>query len=142
MPHTTGSVVISASPSNITIGQSGTYRVVADTLGDPGLNWRLGYASSPWVDSETLVSAAKSKATFPFECDVYGTSIADLISKIAALRTALSQFSYTVTVTIGGSSVAYSADPGTLSKKGGTWQDDRLGFLAQRLAISIPVDPE
>jgi hypothetical protein len=141
MPHTTASVVISGT-SPVTMGQSGTYRVVADTLGDPGLNWRYGYASSPWVDSETLVHAVKAKAQLNFECDVYGTTHADLVTKITTLRTALSQFTYTVTVTIGGSAVAYSADPGTLAKKGGTWQDDRLGFLSQRLALSIPVNPE
>jgi hypothetical protein len=142
MPHTVASVVITATPSNLTLGQSGTYAVVADTLGDPGLNWRYGYATSPWVDSQLLTSAVKDKATLNFEVDVTGTTIANLVANITALRTALSQFTYTTTVTVGGQSVAYTCDPGRLSKKGGTWQDERLAHITQRLAVSIPVNPE
>jgi len=120
MAHTAASVVLSESSlSDVTFGQSGDFVIVADTLGDPGLNWRYGYVSSPWVDSELLTSAVKAKATLAFEVDVSGSDIAALVSNIATVRTMLSQFAYTATVTVGGEAVAYSCDPGRLSKKGG-----------------------
>jgi hypothetical protein len=143
MPTQTASVTIAATPSNVVLGQTGNYRIVADTLGDPGQKWRHGSASSPWVDGELLVWAAKAQGTLAFEVDVYGTNMSTLVANITTLRTALAQFNYTTTVVVGGQSVAYAGCwPGTLVKKGGTWQDERLGFLSQRLAVSIPVPPE
>jgi len=136
----TVSVVISGA-SGVTLSSANGYKVQYEGLGQPSIRWRRGYASSPWTDGATAVSAVKDQAVLDMRVLVEGTSAANLRTRIDALTDAVSQFTYTVTVTINSQAEVWTADPGDWSLDSESWQPSLVGEHKQIVNVSIPVYP-
>jgi hypothetical protein len=138
------SIVISATPSSITVNDtlpSLGYYIDGAGLGDPLRQWRRGYAQSPWVDGKTLVSAVLDQGSLPLAVWVNGSSASTVKTRIDSLAAAVAQFTYTVTVTIGGSADVWTADPADWSLDGQQWNGPALAAYWQRVNLAIPVYP-
>jgi hypothetical protein len=141
---TTASVSISRpSGGPLVIGSAGeadTWALDREGLGDPDMNQRLGYApDSSAIHGKELLSASLDQTSIPLKVHVYGTDSADLRANRDALTAALSQFSYTTTVTVDGVSQIWSCDPASWSP--GLVKVEQVSSFRQLLSITIPVFP-
>lgn len=122
------------------IASSAQFFVPVDGISTPDLSWRLTYApDSAWIPSKQLMSAVLESSSLPMTVVVRGESAAHLATLKAELAAAVSQFTYTTTVTVDGQAQAWSCDPtypqwGALSSG---WSEK---FMA-RAALVIPVSP-
>jgi hypothetical protein len=142
MTPPTVSVVISQSPSNLTLSEANGYKVLYRGLGHPSGAWRRGYASSPWVDGQLLTSAVLDQATLDLQVLVSASTASILRTRITAMHTAVSQFTYTVTVTLNSVANIWTADPADWSLDGGSWETPLLSRHMQRVNLAIPVYPK
>lgn len=114
-----------------------------DGIGHPSRTVRRGYASSPWIDGDTLVSSRLEHAALRISPWVYGSTQAQLDDRLDELDTAVGQFTYTVSVQIATGTIRiWTADPADVSLRDETW-DARHAFGAyrQRVSLLIPVHP-
>lgn len=141
MPAPTVSVVISQTPTNLTLSAANGYKVVYNGLGQPSGLWRRGYASSPWVDGATLTSAALEQSVLNLAVWVSADTASSLRTRIDNLTAAVSQFTYTVTVTLNSQAETWTADPADWALDGERWQGSFLARHMQRVNLAIPVYP-
>lgn len=117
-----------------------TYCVTPEGLGDPEMVWRFGVMpNSDSVHGREITSAALEQSALNLEVIITGSSASNLRANRVALTNALSQFSYTTTVTVDGVAQVWSCDPGNWSQ--GAVRYSHQNALLQVLTISIPVHP-
>lgn len=128
-----GALSIGDSPSD-------TYCVTPEGLGDPQMAWR--FAVMPSADSvhgREVTSAALETSTLNLEIVITGSSASNLRANRVALTNALSQFTYTTTVTVDGVAQVWTCDPGNWSQ--GAVRYAHQDALVQVLTVTIPVHP-
>jgi hypothetical protein len=115
-----------------------------DGIGHPARTHRRGYAGSPWIDGETLVSARLEHAALRISPWVYGSTQAGLDNRLDEIDDAVGQFTYTVTTQIGTGTIrVWQADPGDVTLREETWDARHaIGAFRQRVNILIPVHPD
>lgn len=132
----------SLSLSALDIGDSpgDTYCLTPEGLGEPEMTWRLGaMPDSASIHGREYISAALDESSLPLEIVVSGTSAANLATNKAALTTALSQFSYSVTVTVDSLAKVWLCGPANWSI--GAVQHSHQVELVQVVRFTIPVYP-
>src|SRR5690349_11923378 len=118
-----------------------TYQIAQDGLGDPGITWRkLTMPDSNDVHGSEYVAAVKEQSSIPLTIIVKASSSAALKTARDALFDALSQFAYTVTVTVDGVAEAWAAGPADWSRST-TVQPGQVAQFFTVLTITIPVYP-
>jgi hypothetical protein len=142
---------MTALSQSLTVSQAGGDFVATNVIGDPyilpekGLAYpdfevRLGYLpDNPDVAGSSPNSATLGVGTLPLQIAVTGTSSADLQTKRRALEAAFGQFSYTVTIEVGGQTETYDAFM-AWPKWGAVDSGDAAKFLALA-TLSVPVNP-
>lgn len=109
-------------------------------LGRPGFSFRKEFApESSWVAGRQPLSAVLDVSELPVQVYARGASTAALEATMATLEAAVSQWSYTVTLTIDGVAHSYSAEC-TWPQWGPVDSGEVRAHLA-RAALSIPVNP-
>ena len=120
----------------------GTYYIDKAGLGRPGRTPRETLAAaSPFVHGNLRTAVVWDEATLPLTVRVQSDSSADLATAVGALEAALSQFVYTVTVTVDGVARAWTAYPATWNTTDALVDVERVRNHFEDLAISIPVYP-
>ena len=118
-----------------------TYQIGQDGLGRPGRTWRMGsMPDSQDVHGTEYVSAVLEQTSVPLEVIVKAASSAALDAAVDALFDALSQFAYTVTVTVDGVAKSWSASPAMVTPKAPTGPAQVAQFF-EVFTITIPVYP-
>ena len=135
------SVVISRTPSNLTIDTTplSDFWLPENGLARPPRGWRRRYADDGLYHGSLLTQATLEQTTLPMRVNVHAASTAALEALQEELEDAVSQFTYTTTVTIDGVAKIWNSDPADLA-----WGDVDSGevkaFLVQA-ALTIPVYP-
>jgi hypothetical protein len=97
------------------------------------------YAQSRWVDGAYLTSSRTDLLALSTTIRVHGTTVADMINKVAALGSAVDAFGYTVTAAYnGGGSTVYTAMPASYAVE---YDPNSLRNLQVPVALTIPVQP-
>ena len=98
----------SLSPLLIT-DDGATYRLTQDGLGEPGITWRETLMpDSADVRGSELIAAVPERSSLPLEVIIMASSSAALRTARNALRDAVWQFSYPMTVTVDGQSETWA----------------------------------
>lgn len=109
--------------------------------GEPGFGFRYNYApDSDHVPGSALLSAVLEMSSLPVTIYARAASSAALATLRNEVAAAVSQFSYTVTLTVDGIASSFSADPVWPHWQ---WAEDS-GMVAAHMAstsLSIPVNP-
>lgn len=134
------SVLLSGSPA-VTIDDDGpTYRLTEDGVGRPGMSHRIVYApDSPYTHGSEKVSAAREQTSLPLRFKVFAASTAALEAACDVLEAALSQFTYTATVTEDGVSKIWNCDPASWSS--GLVDSGEVAAKIRTYTVTIPVHP-
>ena len=110
-----------------------------DGLTRPGKTWNRQTASSPFTHGSVTTRATLEQSSINLSVYAQGASTAALVALQDTLEAAVSQFAYTVTITVDGSAKAYTCDPGDVS-----WGDllapQARAFLS-RATLTIPCHP-
>jgi len=133
-----------AMGGNLIISSGSRSNPGSDVVGfGPGdLTWRLNEQKSPFIAGGMLVSAVKDTKTVNLSVRTWGSTIPDLLNRISVLCRAFEQFSYSLTVTINGSSLAYLCQPANYSSgNNGELEKHELGQKTQLTNFSIPTNP-
>jgi hypothetical protein len=118
-----------------------TYQIAQDGLGDPGITWRKStMPDSDDIHGSEYVAAAKEQTSIPLEVIVKAASSSALKTARDALFAALSQFTYTVTVTVDGVSDVWTAGPADWARSTAV-QPGQVAQFFTVLTITIPVYP-
>ena len=96
------------------------------------------YAESRWLDGGALVSTRDGLGSLDVVVQVWGTSLADTLTKVATLGSALGQYTYTVTASYSGGSAVYTAMPASYSV---SYDPNYLRNHMPVLTASIPRQP-
>ena len=109
----------------------------------PGLDFGIvsrdnSYAESRWLDGASLLSSRTGMRMVSASLQVWGTTIADVQTKVATLGSAIDAFTYTVTAVYSGGSAVYTACPASYSV---AWDRDFLRNNMAVMTMSIPVQP-
>lgn len=125
---------------------------IADTGTGPGYvltrsGWSNGmvenqntYADSRWVDGAALTSSKQAVVSMSLQVRAWGTSIADMVSRVNALGDALSQYSYTITETYaGGGSTVHTCMPAVSVNM--EYEPDLVAHYVAVVSASIPRQP-
>lgn len=112
-----------------------------DGIGRPDFSMRLGYApDSRWVPGKYLLDAVLEASSLPLAVQI------DRVANIAALQVArreleaaVSQFTYTLTLTVGGEDESWQADP--TWPAWGSLRHEYVDVLLDRAEIVIPLNP-
>ncbi len=83
----------------------------------------------------------KEESTLPLVVRIQSTTASGLSTAVTALETALWQFTYTVTVAVGGVSKVWTAYPATIGSIDGLVTPWRVADHYEDLTISIPIYP-
>ena len=133
---------LSLGALSIGTDRTGTYCLTINGLGDPEMVWRFGtMPNSDAIHGREVTSAALEQSSLALEVAVQGTTSSDLRTKRVALTTALSQFTYTVTVTVDGVAQTWACDPANWSVSGGTVPHAHQDQFVQVMTLTIPVHP-
>ena len=115
------------------------------TSGAVIIDWQPGdvepdneYAESAWLDGSSLARTRSGLITARLELRLYAASVSAVYTLQDSWRTALSQFSYTVTETFTGGSHVYNCCPAALSP---TLVGTQLRQGTLLLTASIPRQP-
>lgn len=106
------------------------------SVGVDGISWRRETVESRYQHGSMLLGAVMQNGTLSGTVRFLGAS---RHTTIASFVGALSQRSYTVTVTIEGRTQTYSCQPGDISR--GTYDKFQLMVDQQEYSFSIPVRP-
>lgn len=142
-----GSVSIdrtSLSLSALVIDTEGfnTYYVDQAGLGRVGRTPRETFATaSPWVNGQLRTAVVWDESSLTLTVRTQADSSSALDTAVSALEDALSQFTYTVTVTVDGVVKVWNAYPATWNSTDGLLAVERVRAFHEDLSISIPVDP-
>lgn len=118
----------------------GTYKLSAQGF-DPGsVTHRNEYATSPYVQGGLLVNSVRDLAQGGFVVDIYATSHADLQTRIADLKAAVSdQRTYDYYVVIEGQTYAWRCDRSDYAVG---WVHERLHALVVPFTVQFNRDPQ
>lgn len=117
-----------------------TYILPEGGLAYPDFEARLGYLpNNDDVPGGSLRAATLDVGSLPLSIIVNGTSTADLQTKRRALEAAFSQFTYTVTISVGGQTETYNAFM-AWPKWGAVDSGAAKAFLATA-TLTVPVNP-
>lgn len=112
------------------------------SFGPGDLTWRLNEQKSPFISGSMLVSAVKDTKTVLLGVRTWGSTVPDLMNRLAVLCRAFEQFSYTLTMTIDGSVLSYLCQPANYSSgNNGELDKYELGQKTQLTTFSIPTNP-
>jgi hypothetical protein len=115
-----------------------TYTVALDGLDVGAVAWRRETVTSPYVHGAFEVGAVKDLTTLGLRVEVRGTSASDLQTKLSTLLAAFTQSTYTFSVTVNGSSYAWTcfrADYGVVFDPG------RVLANQAQVSLQIPRQP-
>lgn len=129
---------LSLDPLELT--ETNGYIIDRDNFGAAGVSWERGLASAPDYHGDTLVRARKVNSTWAVQVRVVGTSASDAQTKLSALCDAMSQFSYTVTITEDGVGKVWDAEPADW-QVGGDIMLDSVQSHTYQLVLTVPVYP-
>ena len=119
---------------------AGDFWLPEDPFDEPEENYRLRYMpDSDDVHGKELVSAVLEHTSIPATVYTKAASAAALKANKAALRAALGQFAYSVTVNLDGATATYSADP--CGARWGTVDSGMVRAHIAKASVSIPVYP-
>lgn len=122
----------------ITITDSGATGYVLVSM-NPGQTIRDNtYATSRWVDGAALTSTRDEMTALDVVVQVWGSSLADSITKTDTLGSALGQYDYTVTAAYSGGSAVYTAVPASYSV---SYDPNYLRNFLTVVTASIPRQP-
>ena len=122
----------------ITITDSGSSGYVLVSL-DPGQTIRDNtYAESRWLSGAALTSTREDMTALSAVIQTWGTSLADTLTKVDTLGSALGQYAYTVTATYTGGSAVYTACPASYSV---SYDPNYLRNFLTVVTTSIPRQP-
>jgi len=111
-----------------------------DTVVSPQFSIRATYApASAYVAGNKLLAAVLDASVLPLVVYAQAASSSALATLQAELEAAVSQFSYTVTLTVDGVARSWQADPTWPN-----WGDVDSGMVAAKIArasFAIPVNP-
>ena len=97
------------------------------------------YAESRWLDGAALASSRTDIASLAMTVRVFGTSVPDVIAKVATIGTIINEFDYDVQVTYSaGGSVVYTAMPGSYAPE---YDPVLLRSNQALMSLTIPVQP-
>ena len=135
--------MISLSISNgtatpLTITDTGTTGYVLVALNPGGMLRDNAVATSRWLDGGALVSTRDEMATMEATIQTWGSSVSDVMTKVATLGSALGQWSYTVTASYSGGSAVYTAMPANYAV---SYDPDFLRNNVALVTASIPRQP-
>lgn len=134
----------SLSLGALTIGDNpgDAYCLTPTGLGDPEMVWRVAsMPDSASIHGREITAAALEVSSLPIEVVVSGSSAANLRANRVALTNAVSQFTYTTTVTVDGVAQVWLCEPGNWSVTGGVVRHAHQTELLQVLTVTIPVHP-
>lgn len=118
------------------------YMLMGDGLGRPAITWRLlPMPDSNDVHGTEYVAAVKEQSGLPLRVMVKADTAAALDSAVTALEDALSQFTYSVTVTVAGVSKVWSCSPASYGLDVGQVEFWKVQQNYEVLTITIPVYP-
>lgn len=133
---------LSASPLVISnVVSAGDYHLPEEAVDGlrPDFKMRRTYADdSPWVGGRQLLAAVSDASTLPLTFYAHASTQALLEAAITAAEAAFSQFVYTLTLTVGGQTRSWSAEPELP-----TWSADS-GMVRAKLirgSVVIPLNP-
>jgi len=92
---------------------SGPYQLSAEAFLDEQVQWRRQEVASPFVEGTWLVNAVRDNATTQIVIWVRGTSSAEVVAAVQALKDTFSQINYGVEFTVNGAKQffqCYAAD--------------------------------
>ncbi len=95
----------------ITGGSKSTPGYDIQSFNTGALSWRKITTHSPFVHGEQLVHAVKDVKTVELSIVVFGSTAADLHSRIATLARAFEQFTYQLSVTMDSVEYRYTCEP-------------------------------
>lgn len=125
--------------SGLTLTDDFTQTLWIDTIQPPGFSFRYDYApDSAHIPGSTLLSAALEASSLPLAVYARGTSAATKEAAMAELEAAVSQFAYTVTLTLDGQAHEFAADP---TWPQWSWDAGMANAFMARAALVIPVNP-
>lgn len=131
-------LTVPATPLTIADSGSGTY--VLSSF-EPGMRMRdNAIAKSRWIDGGSLVSTRVDVATMDMVVRINAASTTAVLTAADTLDDALSQFGYTITLTVSGSvsTTAYTCMPATTSL---SWDPIQLRNRTALFTASIPRQP-
>lgn len=111
MPWPTISVSIDRTELGTTalsLSSATGYEITADGYSEGDVTANNVYASSRWVDGAAVTASKLEVANIQMRVKVTGTSATDLMTRIDAIRNALTQFSFSMTVSVNGASRVYA----------------------------------
>lgn len=95
-------------------------------------------ARSRWMDGGALVSTRDEITTLEATIQTWGTSTADVLSKVDQLGAVLGQWTYTVTAAYSGGSAVYTAMPASYSV---AYDPNNLRANMAVVTVQIPRQP-
>ena len=134
------SLTISRDGADLVIENDPSDPLYVESVGNPQFSMRLSYApASDWVPGSKLLAAVLEQSSLPVVVYARAASSAALAAVQAELESAVSQFAYTVTLTVDGVARSWAADPTWPN-----WGDVDEGLVsakAARASFAIPVNP-
>lgn len=132
------SLTLSIGTATMTIDDNGRSSYVLVSLNPGGVAYDNTYATSRWVNGAALVSSRKEMVAVDAVIQTWGTSLADVMTKVDTLGSALGQYSYTVSAVMAGTTAAYSASPASYSV---SYDPNYLRNFLTVVTTSIPRQP-
>ena len=131
---------LSLSPLAIT--PAGGYYIQRSGFGPGETLWRRAEAESPYVRGKYQTHAVKDQETSTLKIRVEDVSEAGVYSRMDTLAKAFEQFSYTLTITIGGQAFVYECDCADYSiGDAGNVDDLWIRSNTQIMTFQIPHKP-
>lgn len=118
------------------------YMLMVDGLGRPAITWRLtSMPDSADAHGTEYIAAVKEQSSLPLRVMVRAGTSAALNTAVTDLEDALSQFSYTVTVTVDGVAKTWSCSPAAYGIDGSQVDYFKVVQHYEVLTITVPVYP-
>ena len=120
---------------------TGGYDIVSLTSG--GVTWRRTVVQGKYQRGRALVQAQQDTVTDVVVVRVSGTSQTQVENRVAVLRQAFSQFTYTLTTEIDGVARTIDCEPADMAIVGDDTRQKTLAYhLMREVSLSIPRDPQ
>ena len=120
---------------------TGGYDVVSLTTG--GVTWRRTVVQGKYQRGRALVQAQQDTVTDVLVVRISGTSQTQVENRVAVLRQAFSQFTYTLTTEIDGVARTIDCEPADMAIVGDDTRQKTLTYhLMREVSLSIPRDPQ
>lgn len=125
----------------LSLQQAGAYEILPGT-GPGALSWRREVARSPMVHGEVLVGAVKDIQIAPLAIRVIGTTASQMWARVGELTAAFEQFSYSLSLVIGGVTFTWLCQCADWSSgDGGEFQKFHLMSHQTEVRFQIPRHP-